>query len=404
MATGGKTDGPDFYNCGVCLEHMGDRNPRFLVCHHSYCESCLKQLLRNGRITCPNCRQITEIRNNVTELAMNFWLLQILDHDQVEKPAPKVQHICQFCNKYEAESKCETCNQILCKQCTEKHNKMKQFKGHNLMEMCEEHCEGITHICMKCIKPSCIKCMVLFHAEHEAKVKDYKTGCEEIKSSLTQQRDAVRRKLSQLQKDNAEDNAKMQETKALKKSIQAKKASFLKKAEEADQILSEIDKKYLHQNDQAKQAYNQVQIDGTQIACMIDSINSADMKTFLSKYASVKASLDERVQKIEKRAVMRYQQPPYKASTSPDAVITQREEKQKIKGQDVKANTPEGQVSAKPFISEDNASEKNQNFQADIWKCPWCDSVFAYPTFFITVFEVNRRKAHFRVCKNNTYR
>ena len=366
MATGGTIDGPDFYNCGVCLEHMGDRNPRLLVCHHSYCECCLTKLLRNGRITCPNCRQITEIRNNVTELAMNFWLLQMLDHDkQVVKSAPKVQHICQFCNQHEAESKCETCNQILCKQCTEKHNKMKQFKGHNVMEMCEEHCEGITHLCLKCVKPSCTKCMVLYHVDHEAMVEDYKTGCERIKRSLRQQRDAVRSKLSQLQKDNAEDNAKMQETKVLKKSIQAKKATFLKKAEEADQILYEIDKKYLNQNEQAMKAYNQVQIDGTQIACMIDSITSADTKTFLTKYASVKASLDESVQEIEKRAVMRYQQPPYKASTSPDAVITQRGEKKKRKGQYVQPDATSSQVTGiNPFISVADASERNQNFLA----------------------------------------
>ena len=403
MATGGTIAGPDFFKCGVCLEQMVNRNPRLLVCHHSYCERCLTKLLRNGRITCPNCRQITEIRNNVTELAMNFWILQISDHDKVEKQAWKVQHICQFCNKYEAESKCDTCNQILCKQCTEKHNRMKQFQGHNLMEMCEEHCEGITHLCMKCVKPSCIKCMILYHEDHEAMVEEYKPGCEKIKNSLKQQRDEVQSKLSKLQKDNAKDNATKQETKELKISVQAKRAMFMKKVEEADQILSEIDKKYLHQNDQAKQAYNQVQIDGTQITCMIDSIMSADMKTFLTKYASVKASLDDRIYEIKKRAVIRYRQPPYKASTSPNAVITQREEKQKTMGQDVKPKAPLSQVSAKPFISVADASEKNQNFSAQFWKCPWCNREFN--TQGLAFYgEYLTRKDHFKQCKNIIYR
>ena len=39
MATGGhlkESDVPDIYSCPVCMEHLQDRNPRFLSCYHSF--------------------------------------------------------------------------------------------------------------------------------------------------------------------------------------------------------------------------------------------------------------------------------------------------------------------------------------------------------------------------------
>ena len=37
MATGGRlrdSDVADIYSCAVCMEHLLDRNPRFLSCYH----------------------------------------------------------------------------------------------------------------------------------------------------------------------------------------------------------------------------------------------------------------------------------------------------------------------------------------------------------------------------------
>ena len=78
MGTGGHLrdfDVPDIYmsRCAVCMEHLLDRNPRFLSCHHSFCQQCLQKLTNNSQMSCPTCRAVTAVpQNNVTKLTINF--------------------------------------------------------------------------------------------------------------------------------------------------------------------------------------------------------------------------------------------------------------------------------------------------------------------------------------------
>ena len=86
MATGGfleDSDIPDIYSCPVCLEHLLDRNPRFLSCHHYFCQQCLQKLAKVGQVCCPTCRTATTVVNNdVTKLTMNFPLVQVMEQEQ----------------------------------------------------------------------------------------------------------------------------------------------------------------------------------------------------------------------------------------------------------------------------------------------------------------------------------
>ena len=53
MATGGRlrdSDVPDIYSCAVCMEHLLDRIPRYLSCHHSFFQQCRQQMTRNGQM------------------------------------------------------------------------------------------------------------------------------------------------------------------------------------------------------------------------------------------------------------------------------------------------------------------------------------------------------------------
>ncbi|XP_063599739.1 uncharacterized protein LOC134776041 isoform X1 [Penaeus indicus] len=44
--------------CKVCLDAYNDceKRPRNLPCGHSFCSSCIEDLIRQGMLTCPNCR------------------------------------------------------------------------------------------------------------------------------------------------------------------------------------------------------------------------------------------------------------------------------------------------------------------------------------------------------------
>ena len=66
MAMGGLE--ADLFECSICLMDMVERTPRGLQCMHSFCEECLKQLIKNNKIICPTCRKPTELKeNNVKE-------------------------------------------------------------------------------------------------------------------------------------------------------------------------------------------------------------------------------------------------------------------------------------------------------------------------------------------------
>ena len=58
--------------CGICSKDVSQA--RMLNCLHSFCSSCLKMILLNGRITCPDCGETTMI-DNVGDLPLDYTKL-----------------------------------------------------------------------------------------------------------------------------------------------------------------------------------------------------------------------------------------------------------------------------------------------------------------------------------------
>ena len=78
-------------NCDICLQYYED--PRNLECSHSFCLSCLKLLLKNGKIECPKCRATHGIPN-VDHLKKNYSLASLIEEikakeAQIKKKAKK---------------------------------------------------------------------------------------------------------------------------------------------------------------------------------------------------------------------------------------------------------------------------------------------------------------------------
>ena len=119
MATRGhlrKSDVPDIYSCAVCMEHLLDRNPRFLSCHHSFCQQCLQKLTNNSQVSCPTCRAVTAIpNNNVTTLTMNFQLVQSMQREKElkeENRSALLSSKCIICSS-PVGNKCRKCKPFL---------------------------------------------------------------------------------------------------------------------------------------------------------------------------------------------------------------------------------------------------------------------------------------------------
>ena len=241
MATGGRlrdSDVPDIYSCAVCMEHLQDRNPRFLSCHHSFFQQCLQKLTNNGHVSCPTCRTVTEVPNNdVTKLTMNFQLVQIMEQLKQERQPSISSPKCLFCSNENPAYKCRECSQFLCECCKTKHNKMKTFKSHVILELCHQHLEGISHVCMQCVQALCIKCIVLDHEDDEHVVEEYNEGMEKLKSELDKMNIKLQEKSNIIQEHQKDIKIQKNDAEQNMKALQNLRDGLLKQIEKMDQAL-----------------------------------------------------------------------------------------------------------------------------------------------------------------------
>ena len=125
-------------NCLICLGTY--TVPKLLQCNHVFCRDCLVGLARRNPqgLPCPTCRQVTPIPpSGVAGLQSAFQTYQFLEIlDQHEKVKQDILY-CQQHQKRELELYCETCEELICFQCT-----IQQHNGHNynmIGEVFEKH-------------------------------------------------------------------------------------------------------------------------------------------------------------------------------------------------------------------------------------------------------------------------
>ena len=106
-------------NCLICLGTY--TVPKLLQCNHVFCRDCLVGLARRNPqgLLCPTCRQVTPIPpSGVAGLQSAFQTNQFLEIlDQHEKVKQDILY-CQHHQNRELELYCETCEELICFQCT----------------------------------------------------------------------------------------------------------------------------------------------------------------------------------------------------------------------------------------------------------------------------------------------
>ena len=65
-------------NCSVCNKTY--QNPKYLPCHHSYCEECVAKLQKESTMTCPECKETSVIPTaGVKDLPNNIFIKSLVD-------------------------------------------------------------------------------------------------------------------------------------------------------------------------------------------------------------------------------------------------------------------------------------------------------------------------------------
>lgn len=116
--------------CPVCQEQFSENNePKILKCQHTFCKSCLNGWLRRhggGRLSCPNCRVITECPNdNIDCLPTNLGFKNLgvileahgdLSNGERRDIRSQGENICERHRK-KLEHYCEQCQICICSDC-----------------------------------------------------------------------------------------------------------------------------------------------------------------------------------------------------------------------------------------------------------------------------------------------
>ena len=193
--------------CSVCQEQFSEINePKILKCLHTFCKTCLEAWIRQhreGELSCPTCRHITECPNSdINRLPSSLFYKQMLEiveaySGQGQEDSPR----CGNCDERKSlKLYCSDCNCFLCDDCVSFHKKGKIFNGHNVKEIsnlkssdvqdyarktsiCKKHDDELRYYCDKCKICICRDCAVLEHRDHN--IISFEQGLDSKKSEIT---------------------------------------------------------------------------------------------------------------------------------------------------------------------------------------------------------------------------
>ena len=205
--------------CPLCLETVKD--PKTLPCLHSFCLLCIDKHAGYAKrkleatIKCPVCQACFQIPegDKFSGLPTSFHLNRLVDLLALRDDSEEAQR-CSSCEENNtATCYCFVCQNFLCKDCFDAHQRLKATRGHRnvLIEnlqaqdveelihrpaMCTKKYhenEPLDYYCQDCSICICHKCSIVSHNRHS--LVDLQEAAEEQKMQMTQVFARVKEKL-----------------------------------------------------------------------------------------------------------------------------------------------------------------------------------------------------------------
>ena len=124
--------------CAVCYEMY--KKPKYLPCHHSYCEECIAKLIKESKIICPECRETSTVPpEGVADLPNNFFINNLMDEVTLKRKVDgEEKATCDMCvEEGSAIVLCPECVMFLCDHCNEFHKRGKDYRNHSVIPLTE---------------------------------------------------------------------------------------------------------------------------------------------------------------------------------------------------------------------------------------------------------------------------
>ena len=127
----------DMLSCQVCLEEFeeeGNHTPKIFSCLHTVCESCIKKMIKENKLGCPECRTEHRAEKKEKSFPQNKYLLvQIRRRKEETNGNEKCKNHGKELNAF-----CTMCQQNICISCVRKDH-----EGHDWIEIEEREKEAL---------------------------------------------------------------------------------------------------------------------------------------------------------------------------------------------------------------------------------------------------------------------
>ena len=309
----------DNLSCPVCYQLF--KNPKYLPCHHSYCERCLEKMQVQSKIICPECRKEAIVPpGGVKDLDNNFFINRLVDEFILKRKVEGEAEVkCDECSGEDpVVAFCPDCTMFLCHVCNECHKRSNRFRGHGIVPltelrskkdvtiqpkpkamMCREHDIELLFYCETCDQLVCMYCTVKDHIGHNHDTVKNMVGKhrEELKN-VTASVEEMIRGLSDTHHDIEE----------MRKKIRQQGNEVNKKI---DQHYDGVIQKLMEQKEQLKQqVHDTVSLKEKAVTTQLEEVEYAQAEVLSLKELNdaVEKSSDQEVLSVKKQVIDRMQQ------------------------------------------------------------------------------------------------
>ena len=309
----------DNLSCPVCYQLF--KNPKYLPCHHSYCEQCLEKMQVQSKIICPECRKEAIVPpGGVKDLDNNFFINRLVDEFILKRKVDGEAEVkCDECHGEDpVVAFCPDCTMFLCHVCNECHKRSIKSRGHGIVPltelrfkkdlaiqpkpkamMCREHDIELLFYCETCDQLVCMYCTVKDHighnhdtvkkmvGKHRQELKKITAPVEEMIRGLSDTHDNIEKMRKKIRQQGDEVNKKI------------------------DQHYDGVIQKLIEQKDKLKQqVHDTVSQKVKAVTTQLEEVEYAQAEVLSMKELNdaVEKSSDQEVLSVKKQVIDRMQQ------------------------------------------------------------------------------------------------
>ena len=309
----------DNLSCPVCYQLFN--NPKYLPCHHSYCEQCLEKMRVQSKIICPECRKEAIVPpGGVKDLDNNFFINRLVDEFILKRKVDGEAEVkCDECHGEDpVVTFCPDCTLFLCHVCNEHHKRSIKSRGHGIVPltelrankdvaiqpkpkamMCREHDIELLFYCETCDQLVCMYCTVKDHnghnhdtvkkmvGKHKEELKKITVPVEEMIRGLSDTHDNIEKMKKKIRQQGDEVNKKI------------------------DQHYDGVIQKLMEQKEQLKQqVHDTVSQKVKAVTTQLEEVEyaQAEMLSVKELNDAVEKSSDQEILSVKKQMIDRMQQ------------------------------------------------------------------------------------------------